>query len=84
MRNTDEMTEVFDAAEDFGPLRALVHCAGRGGAVRLVNKDGTPGSLETYTDVVVSTSLARSMCCDWARPGWLATKRWPGTAASAC
>ena len=47
-----EMEGVFDAAVEFGPLRALVHCAGRGGAVRLVNRDGTPGSLETYTQVV--------------------------------
>ena len=47
-----EMNEAFDAAEEAGPLRALVHCAGRGGAVRLVNRDGSPGSLETYTEVV--------------------------------
>jgi NAD(P)-dependent dehydrogenase (short-subunit alcohol dehydrogenase family) len=42
----------LDAAEAAGPLRAVVHCAGRGGAVRLVEKDGSPGSLERYTDVV--------------------------------
>jgi NAD(P)-dependent dehydrogenase (short-subunit alcohol dehydrogenase family) len=29
-----------------------VHCAGRGGPVRVVNKDGTPGSLETYTEII--------------------------------
>ncbi len=52
VRNTDEMHAVFDAAENVGPLRALVHCAGRGGAVRLVNKDGSAGSLETYAEVV--------------------------------
>ena len=28
------------------PLRAVVHCAGRGGPVRVVEKDGSPGSLE--------------------------------------
>ncbi len=50
--DTDQMNAAFDAAEAGGPLRALVHCAGRGGAVRLVNKDGSPGSLETYTEVV--------------------------------
>lgn len=52
VRNADEVNAAFDAAETFGPVRALVHCAGRGGAVRLVNKDGSPGSLETYTEVV--------------------------------
>jgi NAD(P)-dependent dehydrogenase (short-subunit alcohol dehydrogenase family) len=30
----------------------LVHCAGRGGPVRLLDKEGNPGSLETYTDIV--------------------------------
>lgn len=51
---TDEaqMEAVYDAAEARGPLRALVHCAGRGGPVRLVEKDGSPGSLETYTEIV--------------------------------
>jgi NAD(P)-dependent dehydrogenase (short-subunit alcohol dehydrogenase family) len=48
----EQMTAALAAAEERGPLRALVHCAGRGGAVRLVNKDGTPGSLELYTQVV--------------------------------
>jgi NAD(P)-dependent dehydrogenase (short-subunit alcohol dehydrogenase family) len=35
-----------------GPLRILVHCAGRGGALRLVDREGNPGSLELYTEVV--------------------------------
>jgi NAD(P)-dependent dehydrogenase (short-subunit alcohol dehydrogenase family) len=52
VRNPDEISAALDAAETFGPIRALVHCAGRGGAVRLVNRDGSPGSLETYTEVV--------------------------------
>ncbi|MEV6985397.1 SDR family NAD(P)-dependent oxidoreductase [Sphaerisporangium sp. NPDC051017] len=52
VRNPDEVNAVLDTAETYGPIRALVHCAGRGGAVRLVNKDGSPGSLETYTEVV--------------------------------
>ena len=50
--DTDQMTRVFDAAVAMGPLRALVHCAGLGGAVRVVEKDGSPGSLEAYERVV--------------------------------
>lgn len=50
--DTAAMNLVFDAAEKRGPLRGLVHCAGRGGAVRLVEKDGSPGSLEAYESVV--------------------------------
>ncbi len=42
----------LDVAEELGPLRTLVHCAGRGGAMRVVDKDGSPGSLELYESVV--------------------------------
>jgi NAD(P)-dependent dehydrogenase (short-subunit alcohol dehydrogenase family) len=53
----EQMTAAFDAAEEHGPLRALVHCAGRGGALRLVEKDGSPGSLELYTRVVTTNLI---------------------------
>jgi NAD(P)-dependent dehydrogenase (short-subunit alcohol dehydrogenase family) len=52
VRDVDAMQAAYDLAEAAGPLRVLVHCAGRGGAVRLVDRDGNPGSLETYTDVI--------------------------------
>jgi len=52
VRSPEAMDQVFDAAESKAPLRALVHCAGRGGAVRLVNRDGTPGDLELYSEVI--------------------------------
>lgn len=42
----------LDVAESLAPLRVLVHCAGRGGTVRLVEKDGTPGSLQLYETIV--------------------------------
>jgi NAD(P)-dependent dehydrogenase (short-subunit alcohol dehydrogenase family) len=52
VRDEAAITQALDAVERHGPLRVLVHCAGRGGAVRLVNKDGTPGSLADYSEVV--------------------------------
>jgi NAD(P)-dependent dehydrogenase (short-subunit alcohol dehydrogenase family) len=52
VRSAEDMSAVLAAAAQSGPLRAVVHCAGRGGPVRLVNKDGTPGSLETYAEIV--------------------------------
>jgi NAD(P)-dependent dehydrogenase (short-subunit alcohol dehydrogenase family) len=52
VRSPEEMEQVFDAAESQAPVRALVHCAGRGGAVRLVNRDGSPGDLELYSEVI--------------------------------
>lgn len=48
----DQMKQVFAVAEEFGPLRAVVHCAGRGGPIRVVDRNGDPGSLEVYESVV--------------------------------
>lgn len=50
--DTDQMNAVFDAADALGELRAVVHCAGRGGPIRVVDRDGNPGSLEVYESVV--------------------------------
>lgn len=50
--DTAQMNAVYDAAEASAPLRALVHCAGIGGPLRLVEKDGQPGSLEKYENIV--------------------------------
>jgi NAD(P)-dependent dehydrogenase (short-subunit alcohol dehydrogenase family) len=47
-----DMSTVFGMARQRGTLRSLVHCAGRGGAVRLVEKDGSPGSLEAFEAVI--------------------------------
>lgn len=50
--DTDAVNAALDAAEKRAPIRAVVHCAGRGGTVRVVEKDGQPGSLETYENLV--------------------------------
>jgi NAD(P)-dependent dehydrogenase (short-subunit alcohol dehydrogenase family) len=52
VRSAVEMNAAFDRAEQAGPLRAVVHCAGRGGPVRLVGKDNEPGSLELFAEIV--------------------------------
>lgn len=51
---TDAMAvdRALDVAVGQAPLRAVVHCAGRGGTVRVVERDGTPGSLEDYENIV--------------------------------
>lgn len=46
------VVEALDRAVAAAPLRALVHCAGKGGTVRLVEKDGSAGSLETYQNLI--------------------------------
>jgi NAD(P)-dependent dehydrogenase (short-subunit alcohol dehydrogenase family) len=50
--DTDQMNAVFDAAQAMGDLRAVVHCAGRGGPIRIIDREGNPGSLETYESVI--------------------------------
>jgi NAD(P)-dependent dehydrogenase (short-subunit alcohol dehydrogenase family) len=52
VRDESDINAALDAATELGPLRAVIHCAGRGGAVRVVDKDGNPGSLERYTEVI--------------------------------
>ncbi|MDF3305283.1 SDR family NAD(P)-dependent oxidoreductase [Rhodococcus sp. T2V] len=52
VRDPEQVQAAIDAAEARGPLRTLVHCAGRGGALRLVDRDGNPGSLELYSEVI--------------------------------
>ncbi|MBM9464226.1 SDR family NAD(P)-dependent oxidoreductase [Aeromicrobium sp. YIM 150415] len=50
--DTTAVDAALDAAEAAAPLRAVVHCAGKGGTVRVVERDGQPGSLETYEQLV--------------------------------
>ena len=47
-----DVAEAMEVAGSAGPLRILVHCAGRGATVRLVERDGTPGSLDLFETVV--------------------------------
>ena len=41
-----------EVAAGLGPLRVLVHTAGMGRSLRLVSRDGSPGSLETFREVI--------------------------------
>jgi NAD(P)-dependent dehydrogenase (short-subunit alcohol dehydrogenase family) len=48
----EQVAAAVAAADELAPLRTLVHCAGRGGAMRVVDKEGNPGSLEFYESIV--------------------------------
>ena len=45
MTDTDAVQAALDAAQQNGPLRVVVHCAGRGGdRLRIIDKQRTPGT----------------------------------------
>lgn len=47
------MAEALDAATDQGPLRAVVHCAGRGGdRNRIIDREGNPADLDSFAEVL--------------------------------
>jgi NAD(P)-dependent dehydrogenase (short-subunit alcohol dehydrogenase family) len=48
----EAVAAAVELADGLAPLRTLVHCAGRGGAMRVVDREGKPGSLELYESVV--------------------------------
>jgi len=50
--DAEQFAAALDAADERGGLRALVHCAGGGRKVRVLDRDGTPGSLEDYEYVI--------------------------------
>ncbi|MFR9807141.1 SDR family NAD(P)-dependent oxidoreductase [Pseudonocardia sp. RS010] len=52
VRTEEGVAPALDVAEELGPLRAVVHCAGRGHAMRILQKDGTPGSLQDYASII--------------------------------
>ncbi len=61
--DTDAVNAALDLAEAKAPLRALVHCAGRGATVRVVEKDGSPGCVWPPPGWRRTTSSTRSAAC---------------------
>lgn len=50
--DSDAVAAAVSVAASGGPLRAVVHCAGRGGTVRVLAKDGSPGPLDLFETVL--------------------------------
>jgi NAD(P)-dependent dehydrogenase (short-subunit alcohol dehydrogenase family) len=49
----EQVRAAVDAAGALGPLRALVHCAGRGGdRTRIIDREHKPGPLDTFNQVL--------------------------------
>jgi NAD(P)-dependent dehydrogenase (short-subunit alcohol dehydrogenase family) len=51
--DTDAVNAALDAAVASGPLRAVVHCAGRGGdRLRILDREHNPADITTFTEVI--------------------------------
>ena len=49
----DEIAAAVSLAAAAGPLRGVVHCAGRGGdRIRIIDKERRPGDLDTFNQVI--------------------------------
>ncbi|MFF0499825.1 SDR family NAD(P)-dependent oxidoreductase [Nocardia aobensis] len=49
----EQMLAALDAAEQAGPVRGVVHCAGRGGdRTRIIDRNRVPGTLEGFQEVL--------------------------------
>jgi NAD(P)-dependent dehydrogenase (short-subunit alcohol dehydrogenase family) len=48
----EAVTAAIEAVTAVAALRAVVHCAGRSHAMRIIDKDGNAGSLENYEGVI--------------------------------
>ncbi len=48
----DQLGAAIAAAEAQGPLRILVHCAGRGGFGRIIDRDGKPMPLDQFQRII--------------------------------
>lgn len=50
--DADAFAAALDAADGVAPLRGVVHCAGAGRRMRILDKDGNPGSLDDFEWVI--------------------------------
>jgi NAD(P)-dependent dehydrogenase (short-subunit alcohol dehydrogenase family) len=50
--DADAVAAALDVAAGLGEIRGLVHCAGLGAPVRIVDRNGDPGSLEAFESVI--------------------------------
>jgi len=50
--NAEQFAAALDVADAHGGLRGLVHCAGAGRRMRILDNEGNPGSLEDFEFVI--------------------------------
>ncbi len=64
--DVDQVAEAVHAAEDMGPFRVLINCAGIGWAARTIERDGTPHDLAKFTRVVSINLIGTFNCLSQA------------------
>ncbi|MBS1889187.1 MAG: SDR family NAD(P)-dependent oxidoreductase [Actinobacteria bacterium] len=47
-----EIGAAIDAAQEMAPLRAAIHCAGRGGSRRIVDRDGNAAEQDLFDEII--------------------------------
>lgn len=82
--DAEQVAAAVRAATELGELRALVHCAGRGGPVRVVEKDGSPGSMEQFEAVIRTNLLGTFNVLRHAAAAMAALDDLPGGERGAC
>lgn len=50
--DSESFDKALDVAEAKGPLRSVIHCAGKAATLRILDREGLPSDLSTYEDVV--------------------------------
>jgi NAD(P)-dependent dehydrogenase (short-subunit alcohol dehydrogenase family) len=50
--DAEDVSRACQVAVQHGPVRTVIHCAGRGGRVRVLEPDGSPGDLELFETVL--------------------------------
>ena len=75
-----EITAAVEAAQEMAPLRAAIHCAGRGGSRRLVDRDGIAAEQDLdrrdlRVDPLGSITVLRLAAAQIARNGLVGEER---------
>lgn len=47
-----EITAAIEAAQEMAPLRAAIHCAGRGGSRRIVDREGEAAEQDLFDEII--------------------------------
>ncbi|MBS1862108.1 MAG: SDR family NAD(P)-dependent oxidoreductase [Actinobacteria bacterium] len=50
--SAEEITAAVAAAQEMAPLRATIHCAGRGGSRRIVDRDGNAAEQDLFDEII--------------------------------